>query len=212
MQTFSELSQAAYCLRKLHYRRGDGWEATHEGITPDRLSHRYDELLDCRVPREVLSRDPATVAANLERTREAFPELWPSLLSPQEIGVYLNGPAGRGYVNKVLDTDPPVPTFASGGRPPSTGVWRPHAVRAVAIGRALARQRNRSLQRVLVEYPRHGIVRAVRLSERRLAMYRRVRRAVSEMGDSPPRTDNPSKCRSCEYEARCGSGSPSSVS
>lgn len=207
MPTFSELAQAAYCLRKLHHNRVDGWEATHDGTTPDRLSHRYDELLDCRVPEEALDLDPATVAANLERTRERFPDAWPSLRSPAETGVFLRSRVCRGYANKVLDTDPPVPTFASSGHPPSEGVWRPHAVRAVAIGLALAWDRGQAIERVFVEYPAHGMVRQVPLSERRQATYQRVLRAVDRMSESPPRTEDASKCRRCEYEDRCGSRS-----
>lgn len=212
MPTFSELAQAAYCLRKLHHRRADGWERTHAGSTPDRLSHRYDELLAGSVPSEILNLDPETVAANLKRTRETFGAIWPSLRSPAETGVFLRGRACRGFANKIVDTDPPIPTFASSGQPPSAGVWRSHAVRAVAIGRALAWERDRSPERVLVEYPGHGIVRAVQLSERRRETYRRVLRAVDLMGTEPSRTENLSKCHTCEYEERCGPGSSSLLS
>jgi len=61
----------------------------------------------------------------------------------------------------------------TGGEPPENGVWESQAVRAVAVAKAVAWEREREVPRALIEYPSVGTVREVQLTTRKKAAYRR---------------------------------------
>lgn len=205
--TFADLATAAYCPRKLYYaRRGD--RAIPDEVERARaLAFEYETLLEAddaaladglvSVPADVLHR-------NLDRTRDRFPDVWPALLDPAERYVLLTGRDCRGFVQKVLALDPPVPTLVSPGEPPPQGVWGPQSVRAVAAAKALAWREGCQVDRAFVEYPTRGIVREVTMTTRRRAAYRTALRAVRALDGPPPRLDNRAKCESCEYSDECG--------
>lgn len=204
MQTFSELALGAYCLRKLHYRRQRPSTDKHSTSDTWDLANRYPELLTTSVPASRLGTDPETVATNLRRARDRYQTAWPSLLNPQVRDRLIAGVDCRGRVAKVLDTEPQSPTLVSPGRPPENGVWHPHSVKAVAAARALALQSGRQIDRAFLEYPKHGVIRAVHMTTRRVTEYRRTLKAVKNLRTPPARTDNASKCQSCEYQEDCG--------
>ena len=92
----------------------------------------------------------------------------------------------------------------SPGTPPERGVWKPQGVASVAAAKALAYERERPVERAVVEYPAHAVVRTVRLTTRRKAAYRRVLRTVRSLDGPPPRLDDDAKCAACEYREECG--------
>lgn len=203
---FSELETAAYCPRKLYYRRKD------DSDPPDvaerrRLAFEYDRLLDApdaELADRPLAVEPSTFRANLERARRRFRDDWPELVEPAGRERLLAGKECHGVVHKVLDLGPPIPSMVFTGDPPDSGVWEPQSVRTVAAAKALAWERERRVERAFVEYPTHGVVREVRLTTRRKAGYRRAVRAVRSLDGPPPRLRNRSKCDACEYRSDCG--------
>ena len=174
------------------------------------LAFRYDELADApdRALRQLpLHRSPAAYRRNLTRLRER--DDYDALVDPESERGFLSGKDCHGTVHKVLEPDdsdpssPPVPTLVSSGEPPENGVWEPQAVRAVALAKALAWEREREVSRALVEYPAVGAVREVRLTTRKKAAYRRARRAAQSIDGPPPRVDD-GRCESCDYRTDCG--------
>ena len=144
------------------------------------------------------------------------------LADPADRDAFLSGRDCHGVAHKLLDADggaetaresppdgaagdpPPVPTVVSPGEPSPRGVWEPQRVRAVALALALAWEREREIPRAVVEYPRHGVVRTVRLTTRNRSAYRRTLWTVRSMTGVPGRIDDESKCDACEYRATCG--------
>jgi CRISPR-associated exonuclease Cas4 len=108
----------------------------------------------------------------------------------------------------VLES-PPAPSLVFAGTSPPEGVWEPATVRLVAAAKALSWERERAVERAYAEFPPHGVVRAVPLTTRRKALYRRTVRLVESMDGPPARVENDRKCRSCEYREECGTRSRS---
>lgn len=202
---FTDLSTAAYCPRKLYYER------RHDRDPPDvsdrrDLAVRYDELLDAsdaRLRDLPLAVSPTQFRDNLARARERF-DCWPALVDPAARDVLLEGRECRGIGHKLLGTDPPLPSLVFTGAPPPQGVWAPQSVRAVAAAKALSWERERSVERTLVEYPAHGVVRTLSLTTRRKAAYREAVRVVEQLDGPPPRIDDRAKCGACEFSDECG--------
>ena len=109
----------------------------------------------------------------------------------------------RGVAHKLL-AEPPRPVVVSPGRPPERGVWEPQSVRATAAAKALAWERGRPVERAIVEYPAHGVVRRLRLTTARKAAYRRALRTVRSLDGPPPRLDDDARCAACDYRTECG--------
>lgn len=205
--TFTDLALAAYCPRKLYYRRRDPDRSPPADVDPVRdLAFRYADLLDPggaeRLAAAPIDVAPGAYRANLGRARDRL-DAWDQLVDPPARNVFLEGRDCRGYAHKVLD-DPLAPSLVSPGRPPESGVWRPQGVRAVAAAKALAWEHERPVDRAYVEYPAHGVVREVRLTTRRKAAYRLALRTVRSIDGPPPRLHDESKCATCEYRAECG--------
>lgn len=202
---FSHLETAAYCPRKLYYRRQDDVEIPATVVKRRRLAFEYDRLLDAStteladLPLEV---PPAQFRANLDHATRF--DAWERLSDPDERDRLIEGKDCRGIVHKILDGDPPLPSMVFTGAPPESGVWEPQSVRTVAAAKALSWEHERRVERAFVEYPAYGIVRELRLSTRRKAAYRRVLRTARAIDGPPPRLNNSSKCNTCEYRAECG--------
>lgn len=202
----SHLGRAAYCPRQLYYaKRRDDHEPPPEVARVRELAFRYeksrtaddDELAD--LP---LSVDPRTYRANLERLTAR--DDWAELADPTDRETFVSGRDCHGVAHKILDTDPPTPTVVSPGSPPDRGAWEPQRVRAVAVAKAVAWEREREIPRALVEYPAHGVVRTVRLTTRNAGAYRRTLWTVRRMEGVPPRLRDSAKCAACEYRTSCG--------
>ncbi|GGO03345.1 MULTISPECIES: CRISPR-associated protein Cas4 [Haloarcula] len=205
--TFRELETAAYCPRKLYYRRRDGPPDVPEGVGAIRdLAFDYDRLLtdDAALLTAPIEVDPTTVRERLRAARDRLDD-WDALADPADRDVYLSGTDARGVAHKLVRTDAgPVPSLVFAGKPPEQGVWEPQTVRLVAAAKALSWGCERPVERAYAEYPAHGIVRDVELTARRTGIYRRALRTAQSIDGPPARTDNDAKCGPCEYREDCG--------
>ena len=199
---FYELATAAYCPRQLYYRRREGALDPPESVERAReLAGRYPALVEAG---DATLRRSVAVAPDVYRSRvAAVLARWPGIADPAETDVLLSGRDCRGRAAKVL-TDPLTPSLVSPGEPPEEGVWEPQRVRAVAAAKALAWRERDPVERAFVEYPRHGVVREVRVTTRAKAAYRRVLRTVRALDGPPSRLGDDAKCGGCDYRERCG--------
>jgi CRISPR-associated exonuclease Cas4 len=204
--TFGSLATAAYCPRQYYYARRDGMDGPPPDARARRdLAFRYPSLRgasDAELAAEPIERPPDAYRAALDGL--AGREDWEKLVDPSRREVLLEGRDCRGVAHKLLGGDPPTPTFVSPGVPPERGVWRPQRVRAVAMAKALAWERERGIPSALVEYPAHGVVRRVRLTTRNRAAYRETVRTLRKLDGPPPRIDDEAKCGACDYREECG--------
>jgi len=207
MHTFRDLATAAYCPRKLYYRRHDPDPAAEipESVADRRtLAFEYERLLD---------EEPALLAAPIEPTpttyrsnlgcAKACLDAWEALADPPARDVLLSGKDARGIAHKVIE-EPLAPSLAFTGAPPEQGVWEPQSVHAVAAALALSHERKRRVERVFVEYPAYGVIRELAVSARRRAQYRAALRTAESIDGPPRRTENREKCSPCEYRDECG--------
>ncbi|WP_277542439.1 CRISPR-associated protein Cas4 [Haloarcula laminariae] len=205
--TFRELETAAYCPRKLYYRRRDGApDVPAEVERIRRLAREYERLLtdDAALLAAPVEPDPATVRERLRAARDRLDE-WNGLADPAETDVYLGGKDARGVAHKLVETDSgTVPSLVFAGRPPEQGVWEPQSVRLVAAAKALSWERERAVERAIAEYPAYGVVRAVEVTARRSGQYRRALRVAESIDGPPSRADSDAKCDPCEFRESCG--------
>jgi CRISPR-associated exonuclease Cas4 len=207
VHSFRDLETAAYCPRKLYYRRRDADEdrTIPESVQDRRdLAFEYDRLLDSADARAdaPLAVSPATYGRRLRRLRDSLGD-WDAVVDPPGRDVFLTGREARGVAHKVLD-DPPTPSLAFTGNPPEFGVWEPQSVRLVAAAKALAWERERPVEQAIAEYPAHGVVRRIDLTTRRKAAYRKAVRVADSVDGPPPRLSDDAKCEPCEYRDTCG--------
>ena len=205
MHAFRDLETAAYCPRKLYYRRREG-----RGDVPDRvdtvrsLAFEYDQHLadDVALLAAPIEVDPAEYRDRLRRAKDAL-DAWDQLVDPPTRDAYLEGRDARGVAHKVLE-EPLAPSLAFAGQPPDDGVWEPQAVRLVAAAKALAWEREQRVERAYAEYPAYGVVRPIDLTVRRTAAYRRAVRTANSIDGPPSRLDDDAKCTPCEFRSECG--------
>lgn len=203
--TFREVETAAYCPRKLYYRQEDGDDRPPPAAveTVRELAYHYPRLLQAG---EALQEAPIAVTPTQYRSRlgraKARLDAWETICHPDDRDVRLASGTCRGVAHKLLAG--PSVSLVFTGRPPDRGVWHPQSVRLVAVARALASQRDASVDRVYAEYPAHGVVRAVDVTRRRLGAYRAAVRTARAIDGPPARTDERSKCVPCDYRERCG--------
>lgn len=207
MHAFREVETAAYCPRKLYYRRqSPADEETPPEIEAKReLAFQYERLLE---DDELLESAPIEPTPTQYRSRlgsaKARLDDWAALVDPAERDVFLDGRECRGIAHKRLETDPPTATVLFGGSPPETGVWRPQSVRLMAVAKALSWEEQATVESVYAEYPAYGVIRNIDVGARRTAAYREAVRIADAIDDPPARTDNRSKCEPCEYRSKCG--------
>ena len=205
--TFRELETAAYCPRKLYYRRRDGPpDVPAEVERIRRLACDYERLLteDAALLSAPIEPAPATVRERLRAARDRI-GAWDALATPAETDVYLSGKDARGIAHKLVETDAgAVPSLVFTGKPPDQGVWEPQSVRLVAAAKALSWERERPVKRTVAEYPAYGVVREIEVTARRSGRYRRALRTAESIDGPPARVDNDAKCDPCEYREQCG--------
>ena len=205
--TFRELETAAYCPRKLYYRRRDGPPDVPESVGTIRdLAFDYERLLtdDAALLAAPIEPDPATVRERLRAARDRL-DYWDELVDPADRSVYLGGKDARGVAHKLLDLDAgTVPSLVFAGQPADQGVWEPQSVRLVAAAKALSWQREQSVERAVAEYPAYGVVREIEITARRTGCYRRALRTAESIDGPPGRVQNDAKCKPCDYREQCG--------
>ena len=205
METFTDVATAAYCPRKLYYRRrADDHDAPGDIEAVRELAFRYPDLLspETDLADEPIAPTPTQYRSNLGCAKARL-DCWDRLADPAGRDVLLEGKDCRGIAHKVLEA-PPRPVVVSAGAPPERGVYESQSVRATAAAKALAWERERPVETALVEYPAHGEIRHVRLTTHRKAAYRRALRAAETLDGPPPRLDDDARCRPCEYREECG--------
>ena len=205
MQAFTDLATAAYCPRKLYYKRTrDGRDPPDSVASVRNLAFRYGDLLD---PETDLADEPIAVTPTAYRSAlgcsKARIDRWGELVDPAETRAFLRGKDAHGIAHKLL-AEPAVPVIVSPGTPPEQGVWEPHGVWATAAAKALSWERETPIERAYVEYPAHGVVRSVRMTTRRKATYRKALRTAASIDGPPPRLRNDSRCETCAYRDECG--------
>lgn len=209
MHSFRELETAAYCPRKLYYRRRSDEEPTVPARVQRRrdLAFEYGQLLsgEGSLTEAPIAVTPTQFRSRLGCVRARFdPGLWRELLEPSGRAVLLTGKDCRGVAHKILEAGEPMPSLVFTGEPPEQGVWTPQSVRLVAAAKALAWERERPIERAIAEYPAHGVVRSISVDARRSAAYREALRIAASIDGPPGRTDNRAKCEPCEFSGRCG--------
>ena len=208
MYSFRAVETAAYCPRKLYYRRN----SPPEGDPPDEVRARreiafaYDKLLaDERALREApIAVTPTTFRSQLGCAKARLGEDWNHIVSPDEREGFLSGRDCHGVAHKLFACSPPSASLIFTGKPPERGVWEPQSVRLMAVAKALSWERETAVKRVFAEYPAHGIIREVPVDGRRAAAYRKALRTVQTLDGPPARVDNRAKCSPCEYRGNCG--------
>ena len=205
MHAFRDIEIAAYCPRKLYYRRQDPDETERPAIVAERraLAFEYKQLLNG----DGLGTAPIEVTPTQFRSRlgcaRAQLERWEELVTPAEREAFLSGRECRGIVHKRL-TDPPSLSLVFAGQPPDNGIWRPQSARLVAAAKALAWEEETAIETVFAEYPAYGVVRRVDVDARRTAAYREAVRIADSIEGPPTRINNDEKCKPCEYRSECG--------
>jgi len=207
MHAFREVETAAYCPRKLYYRRRspDPEEVPQEVTARRELAFRYEQLL---ADDRAIDEAPIAVTPTQFRSRlgcaKARLDAWESLVDPPDRDVFLEGRDCRGIAHKLLGGDPPSLSLAFAGAPPENGVWHPQSVRLIAAAKALSWERETSVEQVYAEYPAYGVIRKVDVSVRRTAEYREAVRIAEAIDGPPARTEDRAKCEPCEYQPECG--------
>jgi len=207
MHAFRDVEIAAYCPRKLYYRRQEpDPEETPEKVERRRaLAHEYRRLLrdEGRLREAPIAVTPTQFRSSLGCVRAGL-ECWNELADPAVRNAFVEGRECHGIVHKILDTEPVTLSLVFSGEPPERGVWEPQSVHAVAAAKALAYERGHPVERAVVEYPALGVVRTVTLTTRRKAAYRTALRAAESIDGPPPRLDDDDRCDACEYVEECG--------
>jgi CRISPR-associated exonuclease Cas4 len=213
VHAFRDVATAAYCPRKLYYRRR---QPDPDGTPPDvdrtrEVAFCYERLLD---DDDALDRAPIAVSRTQFRSRLGAAKarlddgVWEGLVEPDSRDVVLSGRECRGVAHKLFQDGPssggPTLSLVFAGDPPRQGVWEPQSVRLVAAAKALSWERETGVERVFAEYPAHGVVRAVELTTRRKAAYREAVRTADTIDGPPARVDTDAKCAPCEFSDRCG--------
>lgn len=206
MHGFRDVATAAYCPRKLYYRRRQPERPSTPPAVERRrdLAFRYEELL---ADDDTLRDAPIAVTPTQYRSSlgcaKARLDIWERLVDPDDRDVLLSGRECRGIAHKLLADEPTV-SLVFAGEPPEQGVWHPQSVRLVAAAKALSWERETAVERVFAEYPAHGVVREVSMTTRRRAQYREAVRTADTIDGPPARVDSDARCGPCEFSDDCG--------
>jgi CRISPR-associated exonuclease Cas4 len=213
VHAFRDVATAAYCPRKLYYRRRE----PDPGGTPPEvervrdLAFRYDRLLrdDGALDGAPIAVTPTQFRSHLGTAKARLDDpVWEGLVDPDGREVLLAGRECRGVAHKIVEdglaSGGPTLSLVFAGDPPRQGVWEPQSVRLVAAAKALSWERETAVERVFAEYPAHGAVRGVELTTRRKAAYREAVRTAEAIDGPPARVDSDAKCAPCEFSDECG--------
>lgn len=212
----SEIRNAIYCGRQAYY------EAKREACrvpSPEtrvlrELAHLYPTFVES--PDAALRRaeDTAGVSVSLDLSdaadalaeeREDCPKLWDAVARPDREERYLENGQLHGTADKLSFNDErAVVSLVKTGTPPANGVWSSERVEAAAVRELVST--NHDVSCVVVEYPRVGALRRVEVERDDERALERALETLEEIekGVPPSRTDNRSKCESCNFKEECG--------
>lgn len=209
MHAFRDIEAAAYCPRKLYYRRTTPDEEEPPAIVGERrkIAFNYEQLLDDRekLRDAALEVTPTTFRSRLGCVRARL-DRWEELVDPADTEAFLSGRECRGIAHKILDAEsqPPSLSLVFAGKPPKNGVWKPQSARLIAAAKALAWERETAIEAVYAEYPAYGVIRRIDVDARRSAAYREAVRIADAIDGPPARIKNEAKCEPCEFRSQCG--------
>ncbi len=206
MHAFRDIEAAAYCPRKLYYRRSAPEEEEPPQFVGERrdLAFEYDRLLadDEYIQSAPIECTPTQFRSRLGCARARL-DRWDELVDPADRSAFLSGRECRGIAHKRLDS-PPSLSMVFAGKPPEEGIWKPQSARLMAAAKALSWEEQTAIDTVYAEYPAYGVVRKIDVDARRTAAYREAVRIADSIDGPPARTNNRSKCSPCEYRDQCG--------
>lgn len=208
MHSFRDVETAAFCPRKLYYRRRDGGSPSIPDVVSNRraLAVEYDRLLtdDRFLDAAPIDVTPTQLRSRLGSAKAKLGDRWERIVNPAERNVFTRGRDCQGIIHKRLGESPPSLSLVFTGRPPTQGVWESQSVRLVAAAKALSWETETAVDSVVAEYPAYGVIRPISVDVRRTARYREALRIAEHIEDPPARTDNREKCSGCEYRDQCG--------
>lgn len=212
----SEVRRSTYCGRQAYY------ESQREACripSPEtrvlrEVAHIYPLVIDS--PADALRRaerrtgvsvplDLTDAADALAEEREENPERWEAVAHPDREERYFEGEDLHGAVDKLsFGGDGVLVSVVKTGTPPRNGVWGSERVEAAAVRRMVSREHE--FGGVVFEYPRVGALRRVELGRDDVRALERALETLDgiENGVPPSRTDNRSKCESCDFREECG--------
>ncbi len=206
MHAFRDIEAAAYCPRKLYYRRSAPEEEEPPQLVGERrqLAFEYERLLadNGYIQSAPIELTPTQFRSRLGCARARLGR-WDELVDPAERSVFLSGRECRGTVHKRLES-PPSLSLVFAGSPPKEGIWKPQSARLMAAAKALSWEEQTAVDTVYAEYPAYGVIRKIEVDARRTAAYREAVRIAESIDGPPARTSNRSKCEPCEFQPQCG--------
>ena len=218
----SEVRNAVYCGRQAYYesKREACRLPSPETRVLRELAYLYPTVIES--PEKALRRaqetagvsvslDLSGAADTLSGTRNDDPTLWDAVARPDREERYLKNGRLCGTVDKLSfrdgedgERDSVVASLVKTGTPPANGVWSSERVEAAAIHELVST--NHDVSFVVVEYPRVGELRCVEVGRDDERALERAIETLEEIeeGVPPSRTDNRSKCESCDFKEECG--------
>lgn len=214
----SEVRNAVYCGRQAYYesRREACRIPSPETRLLRETAYLYPTLVDspnealrsaCNVAGIELKLDLSDASDNLDVLQEEKTELWNAVAYPDREEKYYENDELCGTVDKRSFTeDGLVVSKVKTGTPPPNGVWSSDRVEATAVERLVSSAEETGVAYVVMEYPRVGALRCVepgKDDERALESALEILEEIKN-GIPPSRTDNRSKCESCDFREECG--------
>ncbi|MDZ7687182.1 MAG: Dna2/Cas4 domain-containing protein [Halobacteriales archaeon] len=211
----SEVRNAVYCGRQAYYesQREACRLPSPETRVVHELAYSYPTLV--KSPEDALRRaeetadvsvslDLSEASDSLAEARDEY-ELWDAVARPDREERYIESERLRGTVDKLSFRDGGVVvSLVKTGTPPTDGVWSSERVETAALHELVSP--GHDVRCTVVEYPRVGALRRVdvgrddeRALERALETLEDIKKGVP-----PSRTDNRSKCESCDFKEECG--------
>lgn len=209
MHAFRDIETAAYCPRKLYYRRCSPDEVEVPDVVGQRreIAFEYERLLEDsdRLRELPLAVTPTQFRSRLGCVRARL-DRWDDLVDPVETRTFLAGRECRGIVHKLLrsESEPPSLSMVFAGEPPDRGVWKPQSARLVAAAKALSWEEKTAVRSVYAEYPAWGVIRRIEVGPRRTGAYREAVRIADSIDGPPARIRNEARCEPCEFRPECG--------
>lgn len=211
----SEVRRAVYCGRQAYYesRRDACRVPSPETRVLREVAYVYPTLVES--PEEALrhaeetagvsvSLDLTDAADKLAEVRDKNPERWEAVAYPDREEHHFEGESLRGTVDKLSFDGGALVSLVKTGTPPRNGVWGSERVEAAAFKRLVSRIHD--VGGVVFEYPRVGALRRVDVGRDDVRALERALETLEDIKEDvpPSRTDNRSKCESCDFREECG--------